>query len=138
MKKCVFNTILIYIYIYIYIGFRKKIITKRFTTTSFTIFQSSLYIYIKTAWSFFCLNCLWYFRTKNKTEPRKKVCENKEFSYIAMPSDEIKILEFRIWSITKIWWNIIYYLCISLIKKVNVETKVDLGQILKKAHTEDY
>ena len=136
MKKCVFNTILIYIYIYI--GFRKKIITIRFTTTSFTIFRSSLYIYIKTAWSFFCLNCLRYFRTKNKTEPHKKVCENKEFSYIAMSSDEIKILEFRIWSITKIWWNTIYYLCISLIKKVNVETKVDLGQILKKAHTEDY
>ena len=55
-----------------------------------------------------------------------------------MSSDEIKILEFRIWSITKIWWNTIYYLYISLIKKVNAETKADLGQILKKAHTEDY
>ena len=29
---------------------------------------------------FYCLNCLYFFRTKNKLESHKEVCENKDFA----------------------------------------------------------
>ena len=35
---------------------------------------------------FYCLNCLHPFRTKNKLELHKKVCENKDFCNVVMPS----------------------------------------------------
>ena len=38
---------------------------------------------------FCCLNCLYSFRTKNKRELHKKVCEN-----VVMPSEDTKILGF--------------------------------------------
>ena len=44
---------------------------------------------------FYCLNCFHSFRTKNKHESPKKVCENKDFYNIVMPSEETKILEFN-------------------------------------------
>ena len=44
---------------------------------------------------FYCLNCLRSFRTKNKLESHKKVCENKNFCYEIMPSEDTKILEFN-------------------------------------------
>ena len=43
---------------------------------------------------FYCLNCLNSFSTENKRESHKKVCENKDFCNIVMPSEDIKILEF--------------------------------------------
>ena len=43
---------------------------------------------------FFCLNCLLLFRTKNKLELHKRVCENKVFCNI-IPSEDFKILEFN-------------------------------------------
>ena len=47
----------------------------------------------------FCyLNYLYSFRTK-KRKSHKKVCENKDFSNIVMPSGETKILEFNEYSI---------------------------------------
>ena len=42
-----------------------------------------------------CLNCFHYFATENKQESHKKVCKNKDFSNILMPSQDIKILEFN-------------------------------------------
>ena len=42
---------------------------------------------------FHCLNCLHSFRTKNKLESHKKVCENKDFCNVIMPSEDTKILE---------------------------------------------
>ena len=39
------------------------------------------------------LNCLHYFATENKHESYKKLCENKNFCNIIMPSDDTKILE---------------------------------------------
>ena len=42
---------------------------------------------------FYCLNCLHSFRTKNKLESHKKLCENKDFCNVAMPSVYTKILE---------------------------------------------
>ena len=44
---------------------------------------------------FYCLNCLHYFRTKNKLESHKKACKNKHFCNVNMPSDDTKILGFN-------------------------------------------
>ena len=44
---------------------------------------------------FNCLNCLHFVRTKNKFESHKRVCENKDFCNIIMPSEDIEILEFN-------------------------------------------
>ena len=44
---------------------------------------------------FYCLNCFHSFRTKNKLESHKKVCENKDFCNVIMPSEDTKILEFN-------------------------------------------
>ena len=35
---------------------------------------------------FYCLNCLYSFTTENKLELHKKVCENKDFCNVRMPS----------------------------------------------------
>ena len=40
---------------------------------------------------FYCLNCFHSFATKNKLQLHKRVCENKDFCNIIMPS----ILEFN-------------------------------------------
>ena len=50
---------------------------------------------IKRNGDFYCLNCLHSFRTKNRLELLKKVCENKDFFKIIMPSNDTKILEFN-------------------------------------------
>ena len=44
---------------------------------------------------FYCLNCLHSFATENKRKSRKKVCENKIFCNVIMPSKDTKILEFN-------------------------------------------
>ena len=49
---------------------------------------------IKNNGDFYCLNCLHCFRTK-KLELDKKVCENKDFCSVTMPSEDTKILEFN-------------------------------------------
>ena len=36
----------------------------------------------KTNSDFYCLNCLHSFRTKNKLESNKKVCDNKDFAIL--------------------------------------------------------
>ena len=43
---------------------------------------------------FYCLNCLHSFRTENKLESHKRVCENKGFCNIIMPSEDTEILQF--------------------------------------------
>ena len=40
---------------------------------------------------FYCLNCLYSFRTENKLESHKKVCENKYFCNVIMPSEHNKL-----------------------------------------------
>ena len=35
---------------------------------------------------FYCLNCFHSFATENKLQSHKKVCENKDFCNIIMPS----------------------------------------------------
>ena len=44
---------------------------------------------------FYCLNCLHSFRAENKLGFYEKVCKNKDFCEIVMPSEEDKILEFN-------------------------------------------
>ena len=44
---------------------------------------------------FLCLNCLHSFRTENKLKSHEKVCKNKDFCRILMPSEKEKILEFN-------------------------------------------
>ena len=41
------------------------------------------------------MNCIHPCRTKNKLESHKKVCKNKNFCDIIMPSEDTKILEFN-------------------------------------------
>ena len=50
---------------------------------------------VKNHVDFHCLNCLHSFRTENKLKSHKKVCENKDFCNIVMPSEDTKILEFN-------------------------------------------
>ena len=49
----------------------------------------------KNSGDFYCLNDLHSFRTKDKLESHKRVCENKHFCNVVMPSEDIKILEFN-------------------------------------------
>ena len=41
---------------------------------------------------FYCLNCLNFFATKSKSESHIKVCENRYFCSVIMPSEDTKIL----------------------------------------------
>ena len=41
------------------------------------------------------MNCLHSFRTKNKLEPHKNVCENNDFCNVVMPSRDTNILQFN-------------------------------------------
>ena len=45
---------------------------------------------------FCCLNCLNSFATENKRESHKKLCENKDFCNVIMPSQDNKISEFNL------------------------------------------
>ena len=42
----------------------------------------------------YCLDCFHSFRTKNKLESHKKVCEIKSFCNVVVPSEDSKTLEF--------------------------------------------
>ena len=44
---------------------------------------------------FYCLKCLHSFRTKNKLELHKKVCENQNFCNVIILFEDTKILEFN-------------------------------------------
>ena len=44
---------------------------------------------------FYCRNCLHSFSTESKCESHKKVCENKDFCHVVMPSEDTKTLEFN-------------------------------------------
>ena len=44
---------------------------------------------------FYCLNWFHSFATENKLQSHKRLCENKDFCSIIMPSENTKILEFN-------------------------------------------
>ena len=41
------------------------------------------------------MNCLHSLATEKKTESHNKVCENKDFCNVMMPSEDTKIVEFN-------------------------------------------
>ena len=43
----------------------------------------------------YCLNCLHSFRTKNKLESHKRICEDQDFCNVMMSSKDSKMLEFN-------------------------------------------
>ena len=43
---------------------------------------------------FYCLNCLHFFKVKKKLGSHKRVCGNRDFWNVIMPSKDTKILEF--------------------------------------------
>ena len=49
----------------------------------------------KNKGDFYCLNCLHSFRTKNKLKSHEKVCKNKDFCGILMPSERDTVLKFN-------------------------------------------
>ena len=44
---------------------------------------------------FYCLNCLHFFRKKNKLESDKIACENKDLCNVIISSEDTKILAFN-------------------------------------------
>ena len=41
---------------------------------------------------FYCLNCFHTYRTKNKLEKHKKICENHDYCHVEMPNEDNKII----------------------------------------------
>ena len=44
---------------------------------------------------FYCLNCFHSYRTKNKLEEHKKICENHEYCHVEMPNEDKKIIKYN-------------------------------------------
>ena len=44
---------------------------------------------------FYCLNCFHSYRTKNKLEEHKKICENHEYCHVEMPNEENEIIKYN-------------------------------------------
>ena len=68
---------------------------------------------------FYCLNCLCSFRTENRLKSLEKVCKNKDFCGIAMPSEKDNILEFNQYMKSDKMSYTIYADIESLIRKIN-------------------
>ena len=67
----------------------------------------------------YCLNCLHSFRTENKLKSHEKVCKNKHFCGIAMPSETANTLEINQYMKSDKMPYIIYADTKSLIKKID-------------------
>ena len=44
---------------------------------------------------FYCLNCFHLYRTKNKLETHKKICENHDFCRVEMPTKDNNIIKYK-------------------------------------------
>ena len=44
---------------------------------------------------FYCLNCFHAYRTKNKLETHKKICENHDYCHVEMPNEDNKIIKYN-------------------------------------------
>ena len=44
---------------------------------------------------FYCLNCFHAYRTKNKLETHKKICENHDYCNVEMPNEDDKIIKYN-------------------------------------------
>ena len=49
----------------------------------------------KNSDDFYCLNCLYSFRTKSKLESRKRACRNKDFCNVKMPSKKLDFNQYQ-------------------------------------------
>ena len=56
---------------------------------------------------FYCLNCFHSYRTKNKLEAHKKICENHDYCHVEMPT---KNNNYKIQSWRKIYEIIVCYI----------------------------
>ena len=65
------------------------------------------------------MNCLYSFRTENKLKSHEKICRNKDFCGIAMPSENNNILEFSHYMKSDKMPYIIYADIQSLITKID-------------------
>ena len=65
------------------------------------------------------LNCLHSFTTRKKLKSHKKVCENKDFGSVVMPSKDTKILEFNQYQESYKILSLIYVDLESLIKRTD-------------------
>ena len=59
---------------------------------------------------FDCLNCFHAYRTENKLEKHKKICENYDYCYVEMPNEDNKIIKYN--QGEKICKVSVYYLCL--------------------------
>ena len=66
---------------------------------------------------FYCMKCLHSFRTESKLKSHEKVCQNKDFCGIVVPSEKDNILEFNQYMKSDKMPYIIYADIESLIKK---------------------
>ena len=44
---------------------------------------------------YYCLNCFHSYRTENKLNPHKKVCENHDYRNIEMPSNDNNLIKYN-------------------------------------------
>ena len=44
---------------------------------------------------FYCLNCFHSYRTKNKLESHKKICENHDYFHVEMPTKDNNIIKYN-------------------------------------------
>ena len=44
---------------------------------------------------FYCLNCFHAYRTENKHEKHKKICENHDYCHVEMPNEDNKIIKYN-------------------------------------------
>ena len=44
---------------------------------------------------FYCLNCFHTYRTENKLEKHKRICENHDYCHVEMPNEDNKIIKYN-------------------------------------------
>ena len=44
---------------------------------------------------FYCLNCFHYYRTKNKLEAHKKICENHDYCHVKMSTKDNNTIKYN-------------------------------------------
>ena len=44
---------------------------------------------------FYCLNCFHSYRTKNKLEVHKKICENRDYCHVEMPTNDNNTIKYN-------------------------------------------
>ena len=44
---------------------------------------------------FYCLNCFHSYRTENKLEAHKKICENHDYCHVGMPTKSNNIIKYN-------------------------------------------